>query len=723
MSARWVPRGITLGVAALTTVGVLSAPAVAVHNEVEAGQPITLTLNMDVGGFFDLTFVQAFGGTTPDGTDVHIYTPQGAFAPASSTPVPGVDPRWDPDPTDDFVPCADADPADYRITQQQVDQLGAALVGTATDPGIVAVDESHFGPMGTATSVEDPDTTRTEAGHSSDDLVVLVYNVVDEAYFDCAAETRTAGYFAPEFAEDYGLNALVVDLEDWAVDLGPQPADGPGDAFFVEGVIAHELEHLLHSYSDEGELSWVDEGLADWAFFANGYPVGGSHITYQQVFHRETSLTRWGGGLENYGAAYLFFQYLWERAGGNGADDGAGQFTPDQQYDGEAGDLLLQLVFENDLDGMAGVQAAITQWNATTSGADLPSVEQVFQDWTIALYLDQEGSTLFDIRAVDFGDPTTTTRWTIEMANATFWKHRGQYNGATPESRWLHSGRVPDQVALPFGVSYETFRNPGSTFTVSFEGEPQTVIPPHTGATHWYGGYESMSDNVLDVDAGTTQLGGAVLDFWTWYFIEDGWDFGFVEALVDGRWVTVPLVDDTGQTVTTDEDPHGTNSEGNGLTGTSGGTYFVDEPEYVHLTATLPAGTTDVQLRYSTDAAYLDTGWFVDDVQIAGQPVTVASDTGEWFLTTGAQDNNWAVTLLAPCDINGPSTEGQVASGEEGWWIYRFNADALAARTFSGTCLGSKGQVVAILSNMPTGDLQYLDAPYTFRLTKTPGRR
>jgi hypothetical protein len=31
--------------------------------------------------------------------------------------------------------------------------------------------------------------------------------------------------------------------------------------------------------------------------FLNGYPTGGSHITYHQVFHRETSLTRWGGGL------------------------------------------------------------------------------------------------------------------------------------------------------------------------------------------------------------------------------------------------------------------------------------------------------------------------------------------------------------------------------------------------------------------------------------------
>ena len=122
-----------------------------------------------------------------------------------------------------------------------------------------------------------------------------------------------------------------------------------------EGVIAHELEHLLHNYSDPGELSWVDEGLADFAVFLNGYDVGGSHLTYHQVFYAETSLTRWGGGLENYGAAYTFFQYLWEQAGGNGD----GTYTPDLQYDGAGGDLLIKLIFENQADGMDGVQDAI----------------------------------------------------------------------------------------------------------------------------------------------------------------------------------------------------------------------------------------------------------------------------------------------------------------------------------------------------------------------------
>ena len=190
----------------------------------------------------------------------------------------------------------------------------------------------------------------------SDALVMLVYNVQDENYYDCSVDTYTAGYFAPEYINEAGMNVIVVDAYDWVNRIGEDVANPQ----LYEGVIAHELEHLLMNYSDPGEVSWVDEGLADMAIFLNCYDIGGSHLTYHQVFHRETSLTRWGGGLENYGASLTYFLYLWEQAGGNGD----GTFNADCQYDGAGGDLLIKLIFENQADGMAGVQAAIDEFNA-----------------------------------------------------------------------------------------------------------------------------------------------------------------------------------------------------------------------------------------------------------------------------------------------------------------------------------------------------------------------
>ena len=683
----------------MTTIGLATTPAAA-HTVGEPGDATILVHLNDAaaGGSYHQVFERAYAGTAPDGTPVYIYVPEGGIGGAGG--VESLDPAFDQNPNDDFTPCAESSADDYLITQEQIDTLGDELANH-----IVAVDEANFGDVGTAVG---------EDGTSSDALVMLVYNVQDESYYDCAVETYTAGYFAPEYINEAGMNVLVVDAFDWANRIGDD-AEQPN---LYEGVIAHELEHLLMNYSDPGEPSWVDEGLADMAVFFNGYDIGGSHLTYHQVFHRETSLTRWGGGLENYGASFTYFLYLWEQAGGNGD----GTYNADSQYDGAGGDLLIKLIFQNAADGMAGVQAAIDQFNAQT-GANLRSATELFQDWAIAVKLDDEGSDRWDIRNIDFGDPAFT-EYTVDIANETFWTKRGQYHGRMPEAKWANQRRVPEQTALPFGVSYETFRNIGKSFSFTFEGDATERVAPHSEPDHWWGGADSQEESVLDV-ASAGIAPGAVVDFWTWYFIEEGWDYGYLEALVGDEWVTVPLFSD-GTEITTDTNPHDNNDEGNGLTGTSGGEYFVDEPSYIHVqSAPLPAGTTDVRFRYSTDAAYVDTGFFVDDVTVGGQAATLSSAAGNWLLTTGHQNNNWVVQILSPCDLTPGSTANEIVD-DEGNYVYRFPAgddDAVSAAGFTTSCLkGTQDSFTVVISNLPTGDIQVLDADYRFRLTGSSKR-
>ncbi|WP_210481192.1 hypothetical protein [Naasia sp. SYSU D00948] len=695
---------------ALALTVVAAAPASADDHENVPGEPtLTLPLNdSEAGGTYDQDFTRAYAGATPDGTPVYVYVPVGTPLDGTApSGVPSLDPAFDPTPGDEFVPCSTHQAAEYTLTQAQINYLGDELASQ-----VVAVDEEHFGPMNAA----DPDEP------ASDSLVMVVYNVQDTNYYDCEETTYTAGYFAPEFIDSSGMNVIVIDAFDWANRVGP--ADSPwndGDPendqpTLYEGVVAHELEHLLHNYSDPGELSWVDEGLADFAVFLNGYDVGGSHLTYHQVFYAETSLTRWGGGLENYGASYTFFQYLWEQAGGNGD----GTYTPDLQYDGAGGDLLIKLIFENQADGMEGVQAAIDEFNAQT-GAGLRSVDVLFQDWAVAVYLDDEESERFDIKAVDFGDPASTS-WTIDIADDEFWDGRGSNRGAQPASKWAKRDNAQTPVALPYGLQVERFRNPGPNVTIALDGEDTTSVAPHTGETHWYAGYESQADNILDVDV-TGEV--TSLDFWTWHFIEEGWDYGFVEALVDGEWVTVPVVDDSGAVVTTNDDPHGNNTEGNGITGTSGGEYFVDEPVYVHYTAQLPEGATDVRFRYSTDAAYLDTGWFVDDVRVNGADAVLSSADGSWFETTGAQDNNWTLQVVASCDLTPGVQSPFEITDEAGNYVYRLEGDAISQSGFNTKCAnGQNRDFATLVSNLPTGDLTFLDAGYNLTVTNTgSGRR
>ena len=679
--ARFVMAGALVALA----VGI-AAPAALASSGSPGDPEIVITINdSHAGGSYDQVFELAYSNTTPTGTPVYIYVPDGAIGDPT---VDSVDPQFDHNPADEFTPCADNTSDENLMTQAQIDALGDELANQ-----IVAVDEAHFGPIGLA-DASDP---------NSDALVLLAYNVQDESYYDCSVTTYTAGYFAPEYISDAGMNVIVIDSFDWVNRVG-EPS------LLYEGVIAHELEHLLQNYSDPGELSWVDEGLADFAIFLNGYPAGGSHLTYHQVFHRETSLTRWGGGLENYGASFSYMLYLWEQAGGNGD----GTFDPDLEYDAAGGDLLMKLIFEEPADGMEGIQNAIDAFNAQT-GSDLRSATELFKDWAIAVYLDDDSSARFGFENITFGPDSGN--WTISIANDVFFEGRGQYKGATPPARFRNSKDVPEQVALPYGTSYETFRNPGPTFQVTMDGDDTTVVAPHTGTTHWYGGYESQNDSILDVDSAVS--GGQTFDFWTWYFIEEGWDYGFAEALVGTEWVTVPLTDESGATVTTNDNPHDNNTEGNGLTGTSGGAYFVDDPVYVHLSGTLPAGATDLRFRYSTDAAYLDTGWFIDDVSVDGTPATLSSPEGDWIQTTGEQDNNWILQIVASCDLTpGVDSVGEIE--DAAGFIYRLEGDEIEASGFSTACLRStKESLLVVISNLPTGDLTFLDAGYVFNLTNT----
>ena len=504
------------------------------------------------------------------------------------------------------------------------------------------------------------------------------------------------------------MNVIVVDTKNWDELVGNTDTTD----LTIEGVIAHELQHLLHNYSDPGELSWVDEGLADFSIFLNGYPTGGSHSTYHQVFHRETSLTRWGGGLENYGASFSFFQYVWEQAGGNGG----GNLEPDQVYSGRAGDRLIKLIFENPLDGMAGIQAAIDQFNALP-GEHSRSAEELFKDWAVTVYLDDEASPRWNINAFDFGDPATTrgrSRWPTTSTGAAATSSRApcrRPSGATATSAAL----TGDLTALPYGTSYQTYRNPGSRFRVNLDGADSTQIAPHTGTTHWYAGYQSQFDSILNVDSPVA--GGQTLDFWSWHFIEEGWDYGFVEALVNGQWRTVPLRNDAGQIVTTNDNPQGNNTEGNGLTGTSGGEYFVDDPA-VHPSQPrrcrrappTSASATRRTLPIWTRAGSSTTSASTTRPPRSPRPRATGSRRPASRTITGRCRSSPRATSTAPSTAN-ETTDGA------GNYVYRFDGDDDHHAVFTGKC---KGGIVTVISNLPTGDLQFLDAPYEYTLVSNP---
>jgi immune inhibitor A len=112
------------------------------------------------------------------------------------------------------------------------------------------------------------------------------------------------------------------------------------------------------------------------------------------------------------------------------------------------------------------------------------------------------------------------------------------------------------------------------------------------------------------------------------YQIETGWDYAYLEANVGGTWTPVA----TNRSTTSN--PNSQN-QGQGITGSTAG-------QWVDLTGTLPAGTTQVRFRYWTDVAETQSGLRVDNIALDGTLIGTAESDEGWtfdgFVTTTGQE-------------------------------------------------------------------------------------
>jgi hypothetical protein len=106
-------------------------------------------------------------------------------------------------------------------------------------------------------------------------------------------------------------------------------------------------------------------------------------------------------------------------------------------------------------------------------------------------------------------------------------------------------------------------------------------------------------------------------------------------------------------------------------------------------------------------------------VSVAGSPVDDGALVPDgWIESTGEQDNNWVIQIVSSCDLTpGELTPGEIedAAGH----VYRFGPDDLIeVGGFDTSCMRStKDRFAVIVSNLPTGDLTFLDADYSFSLS------
>ena len=165
-----------------------------------------------------------------------------------------------------------------------------------------------------------------------------------------------------------------------------------------------------------------------------------------------------------------------------------------------------------------------------------------------------------------------------------------------------------------FAAHYVEFTPPSGVATVIFTGTTQTQLvanQPHSGDRQWWSNRGDLMDSTLTRSLDLSGLVSATLTFWTWYDIEEAWDYAYVAVSSDGgrTWATLPTLH------TTTTNPVGSNL-GNGYTGRSGGGKAAQWiPDRANLTA-YAGKKVLLRFEYVTDDAVNNPGFCVDDIAI-----------------------------------------------------------------------------------------------------------
>lgn len=412
------------------------------------------------------------------------------------------------------------------VSEDDLEEAGRRLEETVY-PAILA----NFGPAWTP-------------GVDSDPRITLLHGDL----------TGLGGYFngddeMPRTASPYSNEREMVYL-----DVGSARPGSDG----YDGLLAHELQHLVHWRGDPTEEIWVNEGLSEVA----REMIDGGLGSAVAAASSDVQLNAWEplghSNALHYGISHLFFRYLLEHYGGL---EGA------------------RSLVEEPADGIEGIESYLVPFGVT--------FWEVFADWVVANYLDDSAGGPYSHADAEFEVSPTATLTDYDEGEGTVHQFAADYI----------------EVDLPEGDAIFSFE--GQTVVKAIPNEP------HSGIGQWWSGRGDAIDSTLTAEFDLSGLESATLGFWTWYNLEEDWDYAYVMASPD-KGATWQIL--TGQH-TTDSNPVG-NAYGTGYTGSSGDG---DDPTWVEESIDLtPFVGGKVLLRFEaiTDAAVNLEGFAVDDIAI-----------------------------------------------------------------------------------------------------------
>lgn len=375
--------------------------------------------------------------------------------------------------------------------------------------------------------------------------------------------SRLVGYFSSAdeqhpLAHEYSNAHELITLNSDNLDL---------DQEYTLAVLAHEFQHLIHWNRDRDEASWVNEGFSELAVFLNGYPVGSE---YSYIVNPDLQLNDWpnapGTTSPHYGASFLFLTYFLDRFG----------------------EEATKLLVGEPANGLNGVDQVLDQIGARDplSGVKI-GADDVFMDWVLASYLNDprvsDGRYTYHNfpDAPQPGDTETITKCPHEAV-----------------TRDVHQ----------YGVDYIRIVCSGD-FILRFEGSVQAeVVPAEVKSGNFFMWSNKGDEADLTLTRGfdfRDHEGPLTLTYWTWFDIEEDYDYVYLEVSEDGElWEIINTPSGTG------EDPSG-NNHGWGYNGSSGGWI----QEQVDLSS-YSGKQVWIRFEYLTDAAVNGEGMLIDDIVI-----------------------------------------------------------------------------------------------------------
>ena len=512
-----------------------------------------------------------------------------------------------------------------------------------------------------------------------DDIVVLIDNVRDDNLYDLnntQGFSYIAGFFSSGLNGFFNRNVMTIDAFDWLHRTGLNPpnepvpgdncASAPARPALYEGVFAHEYQHLLLSYVDPSEATWINEGTSDMAIALTGYgdpaaPIDDVHFdSHVQCFlgnnavqtdanpnprpgGPENSLNVWGDQnfdheqeiLCDYGAAYSFLLWLSDTYGD---------------------DVLTTLHNDADHQGFDAIQAILDDVDPGLT------VSQAIDIWQATMALD---ASLDDGASFTGGDADT---YQVDRLHAAInWE-----TGAPDNDAYDTPGAPPnggDFVRLMDGEG--AFLPAGDVTDIEFQGaDALPALPitwtvddaPPSGADG-PALHSPVGDNLNDVivQEVTIPAGSPELTFDAAWDLELTFDFGYAQITDDGGDTYTSLectdtVDDT--------DPALGNvgpGFGQGFNGEN------DPPVFAPQTCDLSAyAGEDVGLAfrvYNDGGLHFD-GFWVDNVAIDGVQVPGGD---------GASLDAWqSATEFNPIEVEGYTVQ-----------LVAYDTDATEAHLFS----------------------------------------